>query len=75
LLPVDLDDGQELAVPRLEIAVASDVDQLEVELGVPSNRLDDLERPHAEAAIGRVVKDDAPSYGYKPLVVVASATR
>ena len=34
----------------------------------------DLDRPRAEAAVGRVVEDDS-RYGYNPRVVVASATR
>jgi hypothetical protein len=37
-------------------------------------RRDDLERTSAEAAVGRVVDGDT-GYGYKPRVVVASATR
>ena len=74
-LAVDLDDREELAIPRLEGAVTADVDQLELEADVPSNRLDDIERALAERARRSVVDDDPAPYGYNPLVVVASATR
>jgi len=61
-LTVDLDDRQVLSIARLQRGVAADVDELELEaelgLGVP----DDLERPLAKPAVGRVIHDD-PSYG------------
>ena len=74
-LTVDLDDRQELAVARLELGVAADVDQRELEVNLSPKRLDDLERASAEAAVGSVKDGDAVRYGYRPRVVVASATR
>ena len=64
-----------LAVPGLELAVALDVDHLEVEAEVGADCLHELERASAEAAIGSVKDGDAVRYGYRPRVVVASATR
>jgi hypothetical protein len=75
LLAVDLDDGQERAVPRLELGVARDVDELEIEAELVARLRHDLERAGAEAAVGSVVDPDALRYGYKPRVMVASATR
>jgi hypothetical protein len=74
-LTVDLDDRQELAVSRLELVVALDADQRELEVNLPPKRLDNLERASAEAAVGSVKDGDAVRYGYRPRVVVASATR
>ena len=73
-LAVDLDGGKELAVAVLEVGPSGDVDELELESKLSANVLDDLERPRAQAAVRRVVDGDS-GYGYKPLVVVASATR
>ena len=73
-LAVDLDGGKELPVARLEVGPAADVDELELEDELPPDLLDDLQRPRAETAVSRVVDGDA-RYGYKPRVVVASATR
>ena len=74
-LAVDLDHRQPLAVARLELGVAGDVDLGELELRVRAHGDERLPRPLAEVAAGRVVEDDLRRYGYKPLVVVASATR
>jgi hypothetical protein len=73
-LPVELDDGQPLAVARLEIGVAVDRDllELEAELGAQLGEL--RPRPLAERAALGVVEGD-PRYGYRPRVIVASATR
>jgi hypothetical protein len=47
--------------------------ELEAELRV--RRGHDLERAHTEAAVRSVIDGDASRYGYRPRVVVASATR
>jgi hypothetical protein len=73
-LTVDLDHGEALAVERFELRHAADVHQLELEAELVVELFDDLERPRAEAAVGGVVDDDS-RYGYRPRVVVASATR
>ncbi len=73
-LPVDLHDGQVLSVQRLELWLATDVDELELEPELVLDGAHDLERPHAEVTVGGVIEADA-RYGYRPLVVVASATR
>jgi hypothetical protein len=62
-------------VARFQLGVAGDVDLSELEVGVPGDDDERLPRPLAEVAAGRVVEDDARRYGYKPRVVVASATR
>ena len=71
---VDLDDGQVLAIGGLESAIALDVDDLELELELGLRLAHDLERARAEAAAWRGVDGDL-RYGYRPRVVVASATR
>ena len=74
LLPVDLDDRQPLAIAGFELGVAGDVDLLELErnrLGYGDQR---LARTLTEVATWGVVEGDL-RYGYRPLVVVASATR
>jgi hypothetical protein len=72
---VDFDHRQELPVPQLELGPAADVDDVELEAELSPQPLDDLERPFAEAAVGGAVNRDSARYGYRPLVVVASATR
>ena len=63
-----------LAILRLELGIAIDRDQLELEVDLIPKAAYHLEGPCAEAALlGR--EDDDPRYGYRPLVVVASATR
>ena len=75
-LAVDLDDRQPLAIPPLELGVAPDVDLLDLELDVTSHVGDRRPRAVAEMAAGRVVEPDGVRrYGYRPRVVVASATR
>jgi hypothetical protein len=71
---VDLDHGEPVPVPRLELGVASDVDLLELERNLRAYLFDDVPRPLAQVAAARVVQRDA-RYGYIPRVVVASATR
>ena len=73
-LAVDLDGGKELAIAVLEVGPSGDVDQLERDSELAADLLDHRERPLAEAAVRRVVDGDS-GYGYKPRVVVASATR
>jgi len=63
-----------LSIPGLERWVAADVDELEVESELVLHSANDLERARAKTAVGGVIKRDL-SYGYRPLVVVASATR
>jgi hypothetical protein len=73
-LAVDLDDRDVLAVGRLELRVVVDVDDDELEAELRLRLADDLKRPLAEAAPGRAVENNG-CYGYRPRVVVASATR
>jgi hypothetical protein len=63
-----------LSILGLERWVAADVDELEVESELVLDSANDLERTGAEAAVGGVIQRDL-NYGYRPLVVVASATR
>jgi hypothetical protein len=44
-------------------------------MGIRGDGGERLPRPLAEVAAGRVVENDLRRYGYRPLVVVASATR
>ena len=73
-LPVDLDHGQVLSVPRLESRLAADVDEIEVESELVVGTAHDFKRPLAQLAVRSVIERDV-AYGYRPLVVVASATR
>ncbi len=57
-LTVDLDDRQELAVARLELRIASDVHEIELELEVGTGLAHDFERTLAEVAARRVVERD-----------------
>jgi hypothetical protein len=59
--PVDLDHGNQLAVARLQLLVAGDIDlsQVEVELLVQFRQR--RARPVAQVAVRRVVEDD---FGY-----------
>jgi hypothetical protein len=61
-LAVDLDDGEPLAIPRLELGVACDVHLLQLEPDVVPRGLDDAKRGRAEVTALRVVDDD-PGYG------------
>jgi hypothetical protein len=73
-LAVDLDHRQPLAVARLELWVAGDVDLLQLEAFLAAQLGQLHPGAFAEVAVGGVVEGD-PGYGYKPRVVVASATR
>jgi hypothetical protein len=74
-LAVDLDHREPLAVGRLELGVAADVDLDKLE-GVPhAHALEHSASPLAEVAPGRGEQRDLDCYGYRPRVVVASATR
>ena len=73
-LAVDLDHGQPLAVAGLELGIAGDVDLLELEVLLAAQLGQLRSRALAEMAVGGVVEGD-PDYGYRPRVVVASATR
>ena len=54
-LAVDLNDGDRLAIGRLELGVAADVDAREI---ARTYLVDDLERPLAEVAtLGEVNRD------------------
>src|SRR6202011_4763016 len=57
-LAVDLDDGQPLAVAGLELRVAGDVDLDELELQLVMRAREDVTRPVAQVAPGRVVERD-----------------
>jgi hypothetical protein len=58
LLAVDLDDREQLAVPRLELWVAVDQDLLELEAELVPERRDDVTRTRAEMAALRAVEPD-----------------
>jgi hypothetical protein len=73
-LAVDLHDRKPLAVPRLELRVAADVDFHQLEPKLVPRRVDDPARGGAEVAPLGVVEGDA-GYGYRPRVIVASETR
>ena len=62
-LPVDLDDGQPLAVAPLELGVAGDVHLVELERHLVARCGHDAARPLAQVAAGRVVEDDPAGYG------------
>jgi hypothetical protein len=57
-LAVDLDDRQELPVPQLELAVATDVDDLEIEVELGLDAAHDLEGALAQLAVGGAVELD-----------------
>ena len=59
---LDLDHGQPLAVARLELGVARDVDLLELERHLLAHGRDDPAGPLAEVTASGVVKGDA-GYG------------
>jgi hypothetical protein len=61
-LAVDLDDGEPLAIPRLELRIAGDVHLLQLEPEVGPRGLDDAKRGRAEVTALRVVEDDS-GYG------------
>ncbi|MDX6482020.1 MAG: hypothetical protein QOG85_2530 [Gaiellaceae bacterium] len=74
--PVDLNDGDPLAVLRLECRVAVDGDLAQCEPELVACRIHDTPRRLAEMAAGRAVERDLRQrYGYIPRVTVASATR
>jgi hypothetical protein len=61
-LAVDFHDRKPLAVPRLELRIAADVDLLELEPELVPRRVDDPPRGCAEVATLGVEEDDA-GYG------------
>jgi hypothetical protein len=58
LLPVDLDDRDQLAVARLQLGVAVDRDLLQLEAELLAQRRDGLPRALAEVATLRLVQAD-----------------
>ena len=62
-LAVDLDHGQPLAVARLQLGVAADVDLDEVEPPLRPHLLEDGASALAEVAALRSVEDDPRAYG------------
>ena len=62
-LAVDLDDGQPLAVARLQLGVAADVDLDQVERPLRPHLLEDGASALAEVAALRSVEDDPRAYG------------
>ena len=63
-LAVDLDHREVLPVPRLELAIATDVHDEELEPELLLRLVHDLERPLAEdAALGAVEGDPPVAYG------------
>ena len=48
-----------LSVPRLELWLSTDVDELELEPEVVLDAADNLERAYAEVTVGRVIDGDA----------------
>ena len=73
-LHADLDHRQELAVAALELRVAGDIDLDELEWHLGPNGLEHPPGRGAQVARRGVVEDDS-RYGYRPRVIVASATR
>jgi hypothetical protein len=71
---VDLHDRDQLPIARLQLRIPGDVDLSQVEVELVAEAGERLLRPLAEVAPRRVIEDDF-RYGYRPLVVVASATR
>ena len=61
---VDLDHRQPRAIPGLELGVARDVHERELECGFAADTLHDLDRALAEVAAGRVVDGDAAQWSY-----------
>jgi len=61
-LPVDLHHRQPLAVSRLQLRVAADVDFVEVEGNLGADLFEDPPRALAEVAALRVIQRDPP-YG------------
>jgi hypothetical protein len=74
-LAVELDDGQPLAVLGLERRIAGDVDLDELERIHRPHVLEHLASALAEVTARRDEERDPRRYGYRPRVVVASATR
>jgi hypothetical protein len=75
-LAIDLDDREPLTVRALQPGIAGDVDLDQLEVPVATDGRNDLTRPIAQMTPGRVEERDAGGrYGYRPRVVVASATR
>jgi hypothetical protein len=62
-LALELDYGQPLAVPSLELGIAADVDLLELERVPFTDVLEHLPRPLAEVAADRGEERDADAYG------------
>ena len=58
LLPVDLDDWEQLAVPGFELGIAVDQHFLELEVELVTERRDGLARTLAEVAPLRAVQRD-----------------
>jgi len=58
-LAVDLDDRQPLAIPRLELGVAGDVDLVQIELDLAPNLCERALRTLAETAVVGVVNDES----------------
>ena len=58
-LPVDLQDGQPFAIPRLQLGVTIDLDLVEVEVQVVPHPRDKLTGALAEVAPSSVVQRDA----------------
>ena len=60
---LDLDDRDPLAVPRLELGVAGDIDLAQVELDFVPELAEDAACPITEMAALRGVEDDVRDYG------------
>lgn len=60
---VDLDDGDQLAVPRFELGVPADVDLPQVEVQLVVELRERRPRPLAQVAAVGVVEDDFSRYG------------
>jgi hypothetical protein len=71
---VDLDHGELLPVPLLELGIPGYVHLAQLEFQLGAQLVERLPGPFAQVATGRVIEDDV-YYGYSPRVVVASATR
>jgi hypothetical protein len=60
---VDLDHGQPLAIARLKLGLAADIDLAQVELDLLLHREQDIARTLAQMAALRVIQNDGVRYG------------
>jgi hypothetical protein len=74
-LAVDLDDRQPPPVFALELAIPGDVHFLDVEAQLGTKPLELDARELAQMTVAADVQPDHHRYGYRPRMMLASATR